>query len=103
MKTDEKRTVSQGGARGRASASPGRGPGPSHLSEGLSFVLLSSILSNLLQSGGPLGPLLHFDQTGQQTHQQEENQQAQQGDDGHVQRLQLVRFTEARRGTKTGQ
>lgn len=72
--------------------------GPSDLSEGLSFVLLSSILSNLLQRGGPLGSLLHFDQAGQQTHQQEEHQQAQQGDDGHVQRLQLVRFAEARRG-----
>lgn len=65
---------------------------PSHLSEGLSFVLLASVLCDLLQSRRPLGPLFHLDQAGQQTHQQEENQQAQQGDDGHVQSLQLVRF-----------
>lgn len=60
------------------------------LSEGFSFILLAGVLGKLLQGGGPLGPLLHFDQTGQQTDQQEEHQQAQQGDDCHVQSLQLV-------------
>lgn len=48
-----------------------------HLSEGFSFILLAGVVGELLQGGGPLGPLLHFDQTGQQTDQQEENQQAQ--------------------------
>lgn len=103
MKTDAK-TASQPPRRdGTGIAIAGTAAArPSDLSEGLPFVLLSSILRDLLQSGGPLGPLFHFDQTGQQTHQQEENQQAQQGNDGHVQRLQLVGFTEARRGTQTG-
>lgn len=71
---------------------------PPDLSEGLSFVLLPSVLSDLLQSCGPLGPLLDFDQAGEQTDQQEEDQQAQQGDDGHVQRLQLVRCRQSRLG-----
>lgn len=61
-----------------------------HLYEGFSFVLLAGVLGQLLQGGGPLGPLLHFDQTGQQADQQKEDQQAQQGDDCHVQSLQLV-------------
>lgn len=68
---------------------------PSNLSEGLSLILFASVLGNLLQSSSPLGPPLHFDQAGQQTDQQKENQQAQQGNDGHIQGLQFVGCREA--------
>lgn len=71
--------------------------GPSDLSEGLSFILFARILGNLLQVSSPLGPLLHFDQAGQQTDQQKEDQQAHQGNDGHIQGLQLVGCMEIRR------
>lgn len=64
----------------------------SNLSEGLSLVLFTSVLGNLLQGSGPLSPLLHLDQTRQQANQQKENQQAQQGNDGHIQWLQLVGY-----------
>lgn len=57
---------------------------PSNLSESLSLILFASVLGKLLQGSRPLGPLLHFDQAGQQANQQKENQQAQQGNDGHV-------------------
>lgn len=63
---------------------------PSDLSEGVSLIFFASVLGNLLEGRRPLGPFLHFDQTGQQANQQKENQHAQQGDDGHIQWLQLV-------------
>lgn len=68
---------------------------PSNLSEGLSLILFASVLGNLLQGSSPLGPLLHFDQARKQTDQQKENQEAQQGNDGHIQCLQLVGCMEA--------
>lgn len=61
-----------------------------NLSKSLALIFFASVLGQFLQSSGPLGPLLHFDQAGQKANKQEESQQAKQGNDGHIKRIQSV-------------
>lgn len=63
--------------------------GGCYLSESLA-VSLPSLLSNVHQPLVLFVPLMHFIETGQQAHQQHEGNQAQQGEDGHRQRRELV-------------
>ena len=67
-----------------------------YLSEGISLVLLACVLGNLLDGSGLGSPLLLLDQAGQQTHQQQEDQEAHQCYDCHVAGRQLVGWREGR-------
>lgn len=72
-----------------------------YLSEGISLILLACILGNLLNGSGLGSPLLLLDQAGQQTHQQQENQEAHQCYDCHVEGRQLVGWRREGRGRES--
>lgn len=72
-----------------------------YLSEGISLILLACVLGNLLNGSGLGSPLLLLDQAGQQTHQQQENQEAHQCYDCHVEGRQLVGWRREGRGRES--
>lgn len=72
-----------------------------YLSEGISLILLACILGNLLNGSGLGSPLLLLDQAGQQTHQQQEDQEAHQCYDCHVEGRQLVGWRREGRGRES--
>lgn len=72
-----------------------------YLSEGISLILLACVLGNLLDGSGLGSPLLLLDQAGQQTHQQQENQEAHQCYDCHVEGRQLVGWRREGRGRES--
>lgn len=72
-----------------------------YLSEGISLVLLACVLGNLLDGSGLGSPLLLLDQAGQQTHQQQENQEAHQCYDCHIEGRQLVGWRREGRGRES--
>lgn len=72
-----------------------------YLSEGISLILLACVLGNLLDGSGLGSPLLLLDQAGQQTHQQQEDQEAHQCYDCHVEGRQLVGWRREGRGRES--
>lgn len=72
-----------------------------YLSEGISLILLACVLGNLLNGSGLGSPLLLLDQAGQQTHQQQEDQEAHQCYDCHVEGRQLVGWRREGRGRES--
>lgn len=64
----------------------------SNLSKCFSLIFFASILGQFLQGSSSLGPLLHFDEAGQQADKQKESQQTQQCNDSHIEWLQPVGY-----------